>query len=46
MLRQLGREDIAQFISLVGFILVLLIVIHHLARLFQQIQSVFLLKGM
>ncbi len=45
ILKQLGREDIAQFTSLVGFIIVLLIVMHHLSRLFQQIQSVFLLKG-
>lgn len=45
VLKQVGKEDIAQFVSLVGFIIVLVIVIHHLADLFQQIKSVFLLKG-
>lgn len=46
ILKQLGKEDIAQFISLVGFVLVLLIAINHLSQLFQQIKSVFLLKGL
>lgn len=45
VLKQLGKEDFAQFISLVGFIIVLVIVVHHLANLFQQIKAVFLLKG-
>lgn len=43
VLKQLGKEDVAQFISLVGFVIVLLIVINHLSQLFQQIKSVFLL---
>ncbi|HZW67331.1 MAG TPA: stage III sporulation protein AC [Pseudogracilibacillus sp.] len=46
VLKQLGKEDIAQFISLLGFVIVLLIVIHHLSRLFQQIKTVFLLQGL
>jgi len=46
ILKQMKKEDIAQFVSLVGFILVLFIVINHLADLFQQIKSVFLLQGM
>lgn len=45
VLKQLGKEDIAQFISLVGFVIVLIVVINHLSQLFQQIKSVFLLKG-
>lgn len=45
VLKQLGKEDVAQFISLVGFVLVLIIAISHLSQLFQQIKSVFLLKG-
>lgn len=45
VLKQLGKEDIAQFISLVGFVIVLIIAISHLSQLFQQIKSVFLLKG-
>lgn len=46
VLKQLGKEDVAQFISLVGFVIVLLIVINHLSRLFQQIKTVFLLQGL
>ncbi|MBO1004291.1 stage III sporulation protein AC [Pseudogracilibacillus auburnensis] len=46
VLKQVGKEDIAQFVSLVGFIIVLVIVIHHLSDLFQQIKSVFLLQGL
>jgi len=46
ILKQMKKEDIAQFVSLVGFIIVLLIVINHLADLFQQIKSVFLLQGL
>ncbi len=46
ILKQMDKEDIAQFVSLVGFIIVLLIVMTHLANVFQQIKSVFLLKGL
>ena len=46
ILKEMKKEDIAQFVSLVGFIIVLLIVINHLADLFQQIKSVFLLQGL
>lgn len=45
VLKQLGKEDIAQFVSLVGFVIVLLIVLSHITHLFQQIKSVFLLQG-
>lgn len=45
VLKQMGKEDIAQFVSLVGFIIVLVIVINYLSDLFQQIKSVFLLQG-
>lgn len=45
VLKQIGKEDIAQFVSLVGFIIVLVIVINYLSDLFQQIKSVFLLQG-
>lgn len=45
ILKQMGKEDIAQFVSLVGFIIVLIIVINYLSDLFQQIKSVFLLQG-
>ncbi|NLI68224.1 MAG: stage III sporulation protein AC [Bacilli bacterium] len=45
ILKQMGKEDVAQFISLVGFAIVLIIVINHLSQLFQQIKSVFMLQG-
>lgn len=45
VLKQLGKEDIAQFISLIGFVIVLMLVINHLSYLFQQIKSVFLIQG-
>lgn len=45
VLKQLGKEDIAQFVSLVGFVIVLLLALSHIAHLFQQIKSVFLMQG-
>lgn len=45
ILKQMGKEEIAQFATLVGFIIVLVIVINSLSDLFQQIRSVFLFQG-
>jgi len=45
ILKQMGKEEIAQFATLVGFIIVLVIVINGLSDLFQQINSVFLFQG-
>ena len=45
ILKQMGKEEIAQFATLVGFIIVLVIVINGLSDLFQQIRSVFLFQG-
>lgn len=45
ILKQMGKEEIAQFATLVGFIIVLVIVINGLSDLFQQIKSVFLFQG-
>lgn len=45
ILKQMGKEEIAQFATLVGFIIVLVIVINELSDLFQQIKSVFLFQG-
>ncbi|MBP2078223.1 MULTISPECIES: stage III sporulation protein AC [Oceanobacillus] len=42
ILKQMGKEEIAQFATLLGFIIVLVIVINGLSDLFQQIKSVFL----
>ncbi|HLR71401.1 MAG TPA: stage III sporulation protein AC [Pseudogracilibacillus sp.] len=43
ILKQMGKEEIAQFATLIGFIIVLVIVINSLSDLFNQIRSVFLL---
>jgi len=43
ILKQMGKEEIAQFATLVGFIIVLVIVVNGLSDLFQQIKSVFLM---
>lgn len=45
ILKQMGKEEIAQFVTLVGFILVLVVVINGLSDLFQQIRAVFLFQG-
>lgn len=45
ILKQMGKEEIAQFATLLGFIIVLVIVINGLSDLFQQIKSVFLFQG-
>lgn len=45
ILKQMGKEEIAQFATLVGFIIVLIIVVNGLSDLFQQIKSVFLFQG-
>lgn len=42
ILKQMGKEEIAQFATLIGFIIVLYIVINGLSDLFNQIKSVFL----
>jgi stage III sporulation protein AC len=42
ILKQMGKEEIAQFATLIGFIIVLYIVIDGLAELFNQMRSVFL----
>src|SRR5699024_12791323 len=45
ILKQMGKEDIAQFVSLVGFIIVLNFVVNHLSQLFQQMNSIFFMQG-
>lgn len=42
ILKQMGKEEIAQFATLLGFIIVLVIVINSLSDLFNQIKSLFL----
>lgn len=45
ILKQMGKEEFAQFTTLVGFIIVLVIVINGLSDIFEQIKSVFLFQG-
>lgn len=45
ILKQMGKEEIAQFATLIGFIIVLVVVVNGLSDLFQQIRSVFLFQG-
>ena len=45
ILKQMGKEEYAQFITLVGFIIVLMMVIDRIATLFQQIRAIFLFQG-
>lgn len=45
ILKELNKEAIAQFVSLIGFIVVLYVVIQHLSRLFKELESIFLLQG-
>lgn len=45
ILKQMGKEEYAQFITLVGFIIVLMMVIDRIADLFQQIRAIFLFQG-
>ncbi|WP_163537748.1 stage III sporulation protein AC [Gracilibacillus sp. YIM 98692] len=45
ILKQMGKEEYAQFVSLVGFIIVLLFVLNSISDLFQEIRSVFFYKG-
>ncbi|TCT22628.1 stage III sporulation protein AC [Melghiribacillus thermohalophilus] len=44
VLKQMGKEDLAHWATLIGFIIVLFIVIENLAELFQRIKSVFLFQ--
>jgi len=45
VLKQMDKEEIGQFVTLAGFIIVLFMVINSLSNLFQQIKSVFLFQG-
>ncbi|WP_139489331.1 stage III sporulation protein AC [Brevibacillus dissolubilis] len=42
VLKAAGKEDVAQWMTLVGFILVLYMVAHYLGDLFTEVKRVFL----
>lgn len=44
LLKQMGKEDMAHWVTLVGFIFVLFMVIRMLDSLFQQIKAIFLFQ--
>ncbi len=45
VLKQMGKEEYANWVTLIGFIIVLFIVVNNLAQLFTQIRSVFLFQS-
>ena len=45
VLKQMGKEEYAHWVTLIGFIVVLFIVISILDDLFQKIKGVFLFQG-
>ncbi|TFJ93703.1 stage III sporulation protein AC [Lentibacillus salicampi] len=45
ILKQMGKEDMAHFATIIGFVIVMVMVVNQLSDLFQQIKSVFLFQG-
>ncbi|SFS93335.1 stage III sporulation protein AC [Marininema halotolerans] len=45
VLKQMGKEDFANWVSLIGFVVVLFMVVVRLQDLFQTIKSVFLFNS-
>lgn len=45
VLKQMGKEDVAQWVTLIGFIVVLYMVVSIVDDLFQKIKGVFLFQG-
>ena len=44
VLKQMGKEDMAHWVTLIGFVVVLFMVVRLLDRLFQQIKTIFLFQ--
>ncbi len=44
VLKQMGKEDMAQWVTLIGFIVVLIMVVHMLNDLFKEIKTIFLFQ--
>ncbi|HZG85116.1 stage III sporulation protein AC [Paenibacillus sp.] len=44
VLKQMGKEDFAHWVTLVGFVVVLFMVIRKLDQLFQEIKTIFLFQ--
>jgi len=44
VLKQMGKEDMAHWVTLIGFVVVLFMVVRLLDRLFEQIKAIFLFQ--
>ncbi|MGZ9586149.1 stage III sporulation protein AC [Paenibacillus marinisediminis] len=44
VLKQMGKEDMAHWVTLIGFVVVLFMVIRLLDHLFQEIKTIFLFQ--
>ncbi|OMF34246.1 stage III sporulation protein AC [Paenibacillus sp. FSL H8-0548] len=44
VLKQMGKEDMAHWVTLIGFVVVLFMVVRLLNELFQEIKSIFLFQ--
>jgi stage III sporulation protein AC len=44
VLKQMGKEDYAHWVTLIGFVIVLFMVIRKLNELFQEIKTIFLFQ--
>ena len=44
VLKQMGKEDMAHWVTLIGFVVVLFMVVRMLNDLFQEIKSIFLFQ--
>jgi len=44
VLKQMGKEDYAHWVTLIGFVVVLFMVIRKLDSLFQEIKTIFLFQ--
>jgi len=44
VLKQMGKEDMAQWVTLIGFIVVLIMVVQMLNDLFREIKTIFLFQ--
>lgn len=44
ILKQMGKEDIAHWVTVIGFVIVLYMVIQRLDDLFQEIRTIFLFQ--
>lgn len=44
VLKQMGKEDMAHWVTLIGFVVVLFMVVGMLSKLFQEIKTIFLFQ--